>query len=76
MPIIDTIAGNTSLKDKIRIAPNWIERVVLYGTQVLKDARDICVREMIVREKKPCLFSQKVYRHEQISYELFVSKSL
>ena len=53
LPIIDLVAGDACLEDQVRIAPDRVERVILYRTQVIKDARHIRWGKMIGSQKSP-----------------------
>ena len=53
LPIIHPVARHPRLQDQIRVAPHRIERVILYRTQVIKDARHIRWGKMIGSQKSP-----------------------
>src|SRR5204863_375621 len=58
LPIIDLVAGDACLEDQVRIAPDRVERVILYRCQTLHRARHVGWREMVERQETPRLFSR------------------
>lgn len=57
LPIIDAIARNACLQDKIRVASYRIKGIILYGPQTCKDAGEVRLCEMIGDQKAACLFA-------------------
>jgi hypothetical protein len=57
LPIIDAIARNACLQDKIRVASYRIEGIILYGAQTGKDAGEVRLCEMIGDQKTASLFA-------------------
>ncbi len=67
LPVIDAIAGDARLQDKVRIAPKRVERVILHRPQPLKHTCDIRWPEVIEREKAARLFVREP-RHPCLFY--------
>jgi hypothetical protein len=68
LPVIYLIAGDTGLKDEVRIAPNGVEWVVLYRSQALEYAWYIGGCEVVEGEEAACLFARDVYGHRLYLY--------
>ena len=53
LPVIYLVTRHSRLQDQIRVAPYWVERVILHRAQALEDARDMCWGKVIGSQKVP-----------------------